>query len=265
MQFYQMRIMMIIIVIILSLSGLLFLFQEHLIFFPQKLSPGHTYQFDYDFNEVNYQVEEGVTVNALHFKVKNPVGIVFYSHGNAGNLSNWGLIAEDFLSHNYDVLIYDYRSYGKSSGKLSEQNLYKDADYIYRDLLKTFNEKRIVVYGRSIGTGVAAYVASQHNPSLLILESPYYNMADLVKSIIPVIPAFLLRYKFRIDKMIGQVKCPVLIFHGTRDEVIYYGSSLKLKKHFKSSDRLVTIEGGNHNNLDSFEIYHQELAAILQQ
>ena len=255
--------MLILLLAILGFAALLYLLQEHVIFFPQKLNPDFQYQFNNEFSEVNFEVEEGVYVNALHFKVKNPKGVVFYSHGNAGNLNGWGWIADDFLAHNYNVLIYDYRSYGKSNGKLSEQNLYHDADFIYRELLKTFDEQQVIVYGRSIGTGVATYVALKQNPARLILESPYYNMPDLVKNIIPVIPGFLLRYKFRSDKMIGEVKCPVLIFHGTDDEVIYYGSSLKLEKHFKSSDRLVTIEGGNHNNLDSFDIYHQELAVIM--
>lgn len=264
MQFYTMRIMMIILFTLLGIAGLLYLFQEHIIFFPQKLKADFKYQFATDFIEINYPVAEGVFINALHFKANNSKGVVFYSHGNAGNLSQWGHIAQYFLTHNYDVLIYDYRSYGKSNGKLSEQNMYHDADFIYSELLKSFDEHKIFVYGRSIGTGVATYVASRHNPSQLILESPYYNMPDLVRSIVPVIPGFLLRFKFRIDKMIVKVKCPVLIFHGTEDEVIYYGSSLKLKKHFKSSDRLVTIEGGKHNNLDSFKIFHQELAAILR-
>lgn len=256
--------MLIFIAVLIILAGLLYFWQEHVIFFPQKLHADFRYQFDDDFDEVNYPVGDGVMVNALHFKAKNPRGVVFYSHGNAGNLSNWGFLAEYFLRHQYDLLIYDYRSYGKSNGKLSEQNLYHDAEFIYRELMKTYDEQNIVVYGRSIGTGVAAYVASKNAPAVLILESPYYNMPDLVRNILPVIPSFFLRYKFRIDKMIEDVKCPLWLFHGTEDEIIYFGSSLKLKKHFKKEDHLVAIEGGNHNNLVEFTDYHEKLAEALQ-
>ena len=247
---------------ILITSGIFF-FQEKLIFFPEKLKPNYQFDFTHDFEEVNYRVSDGVTINALHFKSKEPKGIVFYSHGNAGSLSTWGDVADVFLNNKYDLLIYDYRGFGKSGGNISEQKFYHDANVIYEELLKSYEENKIIVYGRSIGTGVALKVASEHNPQHLILESPYYNLPDLVKKIFPFMPPFLLRYKFRNDQMIGAVKCPVTIFHGTFDEVIYFGSSLKLEKLMKGKDTIVPIVGGHHNDLANFETYHKELAKIL--
>lgn len=258
-----MFLLAIFILVIFLTSGIYF-FQAKLIFFPEVLSPNYQYRFEHDFEEVNYQVGENVTIHALHFKAEKSEGIVFYSHGNAGSLANWGNVADIFLANNFDVLIYDYRGYGKSNGSVSEANLYHDAIYIYEQLAKEYGEGHIVVYGRSIGTGIATKVASEFNPKQLILESPYYNLPDLAKKIFPVAPSFLLKYKLRNDQMISKVACPITIFHGTVDEVIYYKSSLKLEKLIKKGDKLVPIIGGHHNDLENFEAYRNELGNILK-
>lgn len=243
-------------------SGVYF-FQEKLIFFPEALAPNYQYDFEQELEEITYQVAKNITLNALLFKAENPKGIVFYSHGNAGSLSKWGFVADAFLRNKYDVLIYDYRGYGKSNGTISELNFYQDAKYIYDQLVQDYGEDQIVVYGRSIGTGIATNVASEFNPKHLILESPYYSLPDLAKNIYPFVPSFLLRYTFRNDQMIQLVKCPITIFHGTLDEVIYFGSTLKLEKLLKDEDVIVPIVGGHHNDLDDFEMYHIELAKVL--
>lgn len=241
----------------------IYFFQEKLIFFPETLPEGYSFHFNQEFDERNYQVAEGIHINALHFKVPKSKGIIFYAHGNAGSLRSWGYVADIFIQHNYDVLIYDYRGYGKSAGRISEENFYHDADVIYKELQKSYQESGIIVYGRSIGTGIAVKIAAEHNPGQLILESPFFNFLDLVGKIMPIIPPWLIRYSFRNDIRIQDVKCPVTIFHGTVDEVIYFGSSLKLEKLLKPGDRLIPIEGGHHNDLENFELFHRELAKAL--
>jgi len=241
----------------------IFFFQEKLIFFPDILPPNYKYVFEHKFEEINFDVEEQVTINALHFKAENSKGIVYYSHGNSGCLQQWGSVADIFIMNNYDFLIYDYRGYGKSSGTISESNLYHDAIFIYKQLLNDYKENEIIIYGRSIGTGIATKVASEFNPKHLVLESPYYNLPDLVKKMFPFIPSFLLRYKFRNDQMIKFVTCPVTIIHGTFDEVIYFGASQKLEKLFMEKDSLIPIIGGHHNDLADFEIFRKTLANIM--
>jgi len=260
----RMLIYSIILIIVFLFLGLYFL-QEKLIFYPEKLPADYEYSFSQEFQEINYSVEKGVKINALHFKTRNPKGVVFYSHGNAGSLRSWGLMSGIFARHQFDLLIYDYRGYGKSTGKITEQNLYHDADFIYNDLLEKYEEQNIIVYGRSIGTGVASYVASTNNPGFLILESPYFNLSDLTGKYLPFIPNALLKFKFRNNLYIPKVSCPICIFHGTEDEIIYHGSSIKLAKLFKPEDRLISIKGGHHNDLEAFDLYHKELAKILSE
>lgn len=250
-------------VLLFFLSSGIYFFQERLIFFPEQLAMDYQFNFGLDFEEINYDVDENIKINALHFKTDSPKGIIFYSHGNAGSLSRWGSVADVFLQHNYDVLIYDYRGYGKSNGSISEANFYHDASYIYKQLANEYGEDYIIVYGRSIGTGIASKVASEFSPKHLVLESPYYNLPDLVHNIFPIVPSFLLKYKFRTDQMIQKVKCPITIFHGTIDEVIYFNSTVKLEKLLKKEDTVVPIIGGHHNDLEDFETYHQELAKVL--
>lgn len=257
--------------VILWSSLLIFLFigcvscvQEKLLFHPHELPADHQYSFASPFEEINYKVNDDVTINALHFKAKDPKGVVYYFHGNAGALDSWGNVAGDFTKLGYDVLIIDYRGFGKSTGKISEDGLFFDAQFIYDKLKERYAENTIVVYGRSIGTGIAAYIASRNSPGKLILETPYYNLRDLVKNLYPAAPAFLLRYSLKTNEFLPKVKCPVYLFHGTQDEVIYYGSSLKLQQFFKPGDTLFTIPGGRHNNLDNFEIYHKGLKLVLQ-
>jgi len=242
----------------------IYFFQEKVIFYPEKLSGDYTFSFPQNFEEVNFEVETGVRINALHFKVNNPRGVVFYSHGNAGSLRTWGFISEIFTSHQYDLLIYDYRGYGKSNGKITEKNLYKDAQFIYNTLKNKYEENKIIVYGRSIGTGIASYIAAKNNPSQLILESPYFNLPDLAGKYMPFIPGRLIKFKFPNDQFFRDISCPIAIFHGTEDEIIYFGSSLRLKELFKPVDRLIAIEGGHHNDLEAFVLYHEELTRILK-
>ena len=241
-----------------------YLFQEKLIFFPAKLPMSYQYRFDYPFKEWNLSSKTGSRLNALHFNNDSAKGLILYFHGNAGSLESWGRVSDDFIPEGYDVLIVDYAGFGKSTGKLSEENIFEDAQTVYDFAKSRYPEGGIILYGRSLGSGVAAQLASQNNPSALILESPFFSMKDVSQRHYPFLPSFLLRYPFRTDLFFPQIKCPVTILHGTDDEVIYFESSLKLKALFKSGDTLYVVKGGHHNDLGSFPEYKIYLSEILR-
>jgi hypothetical protein len=212
---------------------------------------------------------DGATINALHFKTDNPKGAIIYFHGNAGNLRGWGEVALDFTRLSYDVLIPDYRGYGKSTGKIrNEEMLHRDAAVAYNYLKERYRENQIIIYGRSIGTGIAAYLAKETRPRMLILESPIFNMRDLVKYHYPFMPstlvALILKYPMRTDLSIADVPCPVHLFHGAEDDIVPYNSSERLLKLIRTQSRLIKIPGGGHNNLGDFPLYHEELERILK-
>jgi len=248
--------------------GVFYFRQESMIFYPEALPPDFQYSFPARFDEVALS-SDGAVINALHFKTDNPKGVIIYFHGNAGNLRGWGEVALDFTRLNYDVLIPDYRGYGKSTGKIqSEAMLHRDAAVAYRYLEERYRENQIIIYGRSIGTGIAAYLAKDTRPHMLILESPIFNMRDLAGHHYPLMPgvlvALILKYPMRTDLWIADVPCPVYLFHGTEDDVVPYNSSERLVKLIKTESRLTSIPGGGHNNLGDSSLYHEELERILK-
>ena len=249
-----------ILLLIILLGSLIYFHQERLLFFPDKLPAGYKYTFPYQFKEFFFNVDKKTSLNGLLCKADSSKGLVFYLHGNAGCLDSWGQIAGVYLQHHYDFFILDYRGYGKSQGKISgEEKFLNDIQIVYDSVKADYNEKNIVIIGYSIGTGPATWLASANHPKLLILQAPYFNMPDLARHYFKIIPSFMVRYKFRTDRYITCVKCPVIIFHGNRDEVIYTGSSYKLKKLFKSDDSLIILEGQKHNGINDNEMYQEEL------
>ena len=250
--------------VLIGLGIAIYIFQEHMIFYPEKLSEKYKFVFEIPFEEITYETDDGNSINALLFKTENSKGVVFYHHGNAGSIASWGIKAIDFTSKGYDVLIYDYRGYGKSTGKIkNEKMLYNDAVMIYKKLLYDYKEGDIVIYGTSLGTGIAAKLAHDNNPSMLILETPYYNFYDVSKFHYPYLPnSILLHYQFKTDKFLPKVKNAVYLFHGTEDETIPYDSSVRLEKLSKNIT-LFTIKDGSHNNLNTFHDYHKWLGDIL--
>jgi len=241
-----------------------YIFQEKLLFFPEKLSDDYTFQFYSDFTEQNIKSTSGNILNGLLFTADSAKGLVVYFHGNGGSLERWGTVSEEIVPRHYELLIIDYPGYGKSKGKMSEENLYADAQSVY-DFAKTkFGEDKITVYGRSIGTGIAAHLASENSPHRLILEAPYYSMNDLSSRLYPFLPSFILRYPLRTDLFLPKVKCPVTVFHGSDDEIIYEGSSEKLKPLLKHDDKVFIIAGGHHNDLKLFDEFQNQLSKTLQ-
>lgn len=241
------------------------IFQEKLLFLPTQLEEDYQFQFNHQFEELFFTIEENVSINAIHFKAPYSKGVILYFHGNAGDLSRWGTIAEYFVEQNYDVLIPDYRTYGKSKGKLSEDGFYKDAQYCYDYLLSQYSETEITLYGRSLGTGIASYIAFKNKHKQLILETPYYNIADVAKHRFPILPVKkLLKYRFPINEYLPQVEGPITIFHGTDDRIVPFSSGKKLTDLGIKNLNFVTIQNGRHNNLIEFEIFQKTIDAILK-
>lgn len=238
--------------LVIGLLG--YLFQEKMLFLNTKLDADHVFKFEHQFEELFLKTDDGETINALHFKLEKPKGIVLYFHGNRGHIQEWGEYAEaHFLKRGYDVLLMDYRSYGKSTGKITEDSFYKDAQLSYDYVKERYSEKNITVYGRSLGTGFATYVASKNNPKQLILETPYYEIADPAKYRAMLYPAqWFVKYELPSYKHIVNVKSPIHMFHGTCDWVIPTWSAENLHKTAPQGlSKLTIINNGQHSNLET--------------
>ena len=252
-----------IVIYIISIVIIYFI-QERFIFFPVKLDKDYKFGFKQLFEEMSFKTEDGILLNGLLFKAEHSKGLIFYLHGNAGSLKSWGEIAKVYTDLNYDLFMLDYRGYGKSEGRIgSEDQLHKDVQMVYNSLKARYDEVNIIVLGYSIGTGPATKLASVNSPKLLILQAPYYSLVDIMRTYYPIIPAFLLKYKFETNKYISNCKMPIVIFHGDRDEVISYRSSIKLNKLLKPSDTLITLKRQRHNGISNNPEYLYALSEIL--
>ncbi|MDO9000858.1 MAG: alpha/beta fold hydrolase [Bacteroidota bacterium] len=255
---------LVLISIYIVICSVLYFQQESMIFFPKKLSANYKFNYSTKFEEKTIHTSDKNNLNGLLFKSDTTKGLIFYLHGNSGALDTWGNMAETYTNLNYDLFILDYRGFGKSSGEISsEEQFYSDIQTAYNSLKTQYAENKIIIIGYSIGTGPAAMLAATNNPKTLILQAPYYSLIDMMHQDYPFIPNFLLKYKFETYEFVKKTKAPIIVFHGNADEVIYYGSSVKLEQHFKSNDRLITLIGHGHSAINENLEYRDELKKIL--
>ncbi|MEQ6168254.1 alpha/beta hydrolase [Ekhidna sp. MALMAid0563] len=259
------RILAIALLCIYVLIGLaIYLLQESLIFLPESLPDNYEYSFNKDFEEHSLIMKDGAVINALYFKLQDSRGLIVYFHGNAGNLARWGEVAEPFVDLGYEVLISDYRGYGKSTGSRSEKKLLSDAEEIYNFAKKLEREERIVIFGRSLGSAFASCLSSKNNPNKLILETPFYSLTDVARKLFPIYPAaWLLNYRFENHKYLRQTTAPIFIFHGNEDEIVPYESGQKLYEAVEEQATLFAIDGGHHNDLAAFDSYWEHMKSVL--
>jgi pimeloyl-ACP methyl ester carboxylesterase len=242
--------------------------QETIFFHPKKLHAGEPFRYEGPHEEVNIPVDESSILNFVKFfpaDTSSTKGIVLYFHGNRENINRYAAASAYFTKHGYEVWMPDYPGFGKTTGKFREERLYDDAHTIYKLAAKRFSPDKMIIYGRSLGTGVATELVSSQPCKRLILETPYYSLKELAGAHFPMYPVqFLVRYQFPLYEYLQTVKVPVTIFHGTKDGVIPYKHSSRLKPLMKKGDEFITIENGGHNNLAAYDLFQQKLDSLLR-
>jgi pimeloyl-ACP methyl ester carboxylesterase len=247
------------------LSVIVYFIQEKFIFKPEKLKQDFQYKYDAPFRELFFDVEPGVRINGLHFFVDKPLGLILYFHGNSRSIKGWAKYARDFYRYNYDVVLVDYRGFGKSTGKRTEKDMLNDMQFVYDSLKATYPENHLIVYGRSLGSGFAAKLAADNKPRYLILDAPYFSFRKTIERFLPILPVkYILRYHLRSDKWIPKVNCHTYILHGTKDWLIPISQSEQLQALNPRKITLIRIVGGRHNNLPTFPEYHNFIRDILK-
>ena len=256
-----------IVILIYSVIGIaLFYLQENFLFHPEKLSNAYVYHFKVPFEEVNITMNETDTVNMIRFFPADSVrrGVVVYFHGNRENIERYAKFANNFTKHGYEVWMGDYPGFGKTTGERTEKKMYEQALQIQKMAAAKYGKDSIIIYGKSLGTGIAAYVASQSNNKRVILETPYYSIPSLFSCYAPIYPnSKMSTYKIPANEYLAEVNYPITIFHGTDDGVIPYRNAARLKKLLKPGDEFITIEKGTHHNLNDFDLFKTKLDSLL--
>ena len=260
------RWLKIIILLYSSIGIALYYLQERFLFHPQKLANTYVYSFKTPFEEINIPFNDTDTLNMIKFFPADPVrkGVVVYFHGNKDNIERYAKFAGSFTKHGYEVWMEDYPGFGKSTGERTEKKMYEQGLQVQKMAAAKYGKDSIILYGKSLGTGIAAYVAAQTQNQRLILETPYYSIPSLFSCYAPIYPTSkMITYKIPLYQFLQDVHYPITIFHGTDDWVIPYRNAARLKKILKPTDEFVTVEKAAHNNLADFTMYKQKLDSLL--
>lgn len=215
------------------------------IFKGQPLPADFKYTFKENFEEFTIKASDGGLLNALLFKATNPKGVVCFWKGNGGTLNNWGAMAPQFLKMNYDVMITDYRQHGKSSGKISLENFYTDAQTIYNFLKPKYSEENLVIAGYSLGGRIAAHLAAANKPKLTILIDAASTTGDFSQRFLEAIYFPLPstnKFLFQTEADVGKAKTPLAIIATDNTKSL----SHQLKPLLKPNDKFYEIKGATH-------------------
>jgi uncharacterized protein len=248
---------------------LLYLFQNKLMLHPEPLPQDHVFAFKNSFEERKIFYDSNTIFDIVRFKPLNDSvkkGAVIYFHGNMNNIAYYAHFADNFTKHGYEVWMMDYPGYGKSTGELTEEMLYTEAEEVYKMVKAAgFSADSIIIYGKSLGTGIATQLASHRNCKRLILESPYYSIPHVAAHYAWMYPVNqMIKFKIPTNENLQKVTAPVTIFHGTADATIPYGNTEDLQPLLKPADEVITIEGGGHNDLNDFPVMKDKLDSLLQ-
>jgi len=225
--------------------------QNSILFSPRPLPADHTYSYDFDFEERFFETTDNAQIHAIHAKVEDSAkGLVIYFHGNAGNNDTSPAKFSLFMNEGYDVLYPDYRGFGKSTGKLkNEEDLVGDMMILYNEMTKEYEESTIFLLGYSMGSGIAAQVAAANDPKGLMLWTPYYSMVDMKNAAYPFLPSFLVRYPLRTDLALQKIEEPITVFYAENDQVLPVERAIKLNQFLDGNDQHYMLEGQRHNGL----------------
>jgi len=264
---FFLKIILVLFLLYLIVLVILFIFQRNLLYHPSE----NNYfgdQLKVNIERIKIKTDDEVELLGWFHKkdIKNFKTIIFF-HGNAGSLENRIHKINHFKDININFLIIAWRGFSGNQGKPSEKGLYKDG----KSAIKWLNKKGIknediILYGESLGTGIATHLAQNNNFAGVILESPFTSMIDAAKNVYPYFPiSILLKDKYENDKKIKNIKSPILIMHGEKDKIVPFWMGKKIyelanePKYFyfsKNDDHMMEY---NENLLETLVIYLKSL------
>ncbi|MBS1662172.1 MAG: alpha/beta fold hydrolase [Bacteroidetes bacterium] len=245
--------------------------QEKLLFHPVPVPRSTAYDFGQRMIERNIPYDKTTNLNVVQFQATDRPedslarGVVLYFHGNKEGISRYAVAAKDFTSKGYEVWMLDYPGFGKSTGEFSEKKLYEYSLIFYKLARSRWQPGQIILYGKSLGTGVAAQLASVRDCRRLVLETPYYSLESLARRFLFMYPVgMMLHYHFPTYQYLPNVTAPITIFQGDADKTVPYGNAARLKVFLKAGDEFVTVPDGQHNDLRDHAIFKAKLDSVLR-
>lgn len=245
----------------------LMLGQAKYVFSPTRvvgLTPAY---FDLEFEAVTLRTDDGESLSAWYIPAKGAQWTVLFCHGNGGNIGGRLDTIKTFHDLGMNVMIFDYRGYGESTGVPGERGTYLDVRSAWEYLRdeKELVADKLILFGRSLGGAVAAWQAEQVSPALLVLESTFTSAPDMAAEMFPIMPARLL-CKFGYDTLsrVSDLSCPLIIAHGKEDKVVKYGHGRAIYEAAREPKRFIDLDGGhNGGGIDGDAAYQEMVLSML--
>ncbi|MEW5772055.1 MAG: alpha/beta hydrolase [Thermodesulfobacteriota bacterium] len=234
-----------------SLLGGMWLFQEKLVYFPSPSLDATPADVGLPFRDVRFAAADGVALHGWYVPADAPRGTVLFFHGNAGNISHRLDTLRLVRGLGLNIFIFDYRGYGRSEGRTTEQGTYADARGAWDWLMAQAGEDpaRVVLWGRSLGGAVAAHLAAglDEPPAALIMESTFTSLPDMGAVAYPFLPVRLIaRMRYPVAEDLARVRCPVLVAHSPQDEIVPFRFGERLYEVAPEPKRFLRLRG-DHN------------------
>lgn len=230
---------------------LLFFSQDSMLYIPgDRILRTKPSDLGLRYEDIHLTTADHVSIHGWLMTVDKPRGVVIFCHGNAGNISHRVDNLRLFAELGFSVLIFDYRGYGQSGGKPTETGTYLDGEAVYDYLVevKKIKPEKIVVFGRSMGAGIATYIASKRECGGLIIESAFSSVPDIGQQLYPFLPVRLLsRYSYDSKTRLKTIHCPLLVAHSPADEIIPFSHGERLFQVANQPKFFLTMRGG-HND-----------------
>jgi fermentation-respiration switch protein FrsA (DUF1100 family) len=250
--------------IYLLLALMLYLFQGRMVFLsnlPDRALGASPSDIGLDYEDVSLTTSDNERLHGWYIPAADSRGVLLFFHGNAGNISHRLDSIKIFHELGLDVLIIDYRGYGQSTGKTTEQGTYLDAqaawDYLTNS--RRVPAGRIIVFGRSLGGAIGAWLGAQNTPAAVIIESSFSSGVDMARRIYPFLPVRLItRLQYPVVDYAAQLDCPVLVVHSRHDEIIPFTMGQAIYAAVKQKKKFLELRG-DHNN--GFLISQREYVA----
>jgi len=237
----------------LALAALMYVAQRGLMYFPEGFRTAPADAGLPEAAEVLLDTADGARVIVWHIPPRDGRPVWLYFHGNGGALRYRVDRFRQLTAQGEGLVALSYRGYAGSTGRPSEAGLIADARAAYDFAAKRYGAERIVLWGESLGSGVALALAAERPVARIVLEAPFVSAVDIAAGVYPFLPVrLLMKDQFRSDLRVAKVTAPVLVMHGDRDEVVPISSGQRLYKLITSPKRFVRLAGGGHENLGSF-------------
>lgn len=248
------KFLIIIGVVYFSILIFLFVFQRNILFVPDRSAPSLTETNVPEMSEVNIETKDELSLTSWFYRGKVEKPLIIYFQGNAGNISDRDYKARFLIDNDYSVLLLGYRGYGGNKGQPSEEGLRKDGEAALEFAKREgFEASNIILYGESLGTGVAVDLGTRAMFKGIVLEAPYTSIEALAKKRYWFIPvSYLLKDKFDSINKVSQLTSPTLVLHGDSDRVINLDYGKQLYDSTPQPKNFVMFPGGGHSNLFDF-------------